>query len=221
MSRTKTLLDGVNDVLIRVGQIDSQSKLVSLINQSRQRYIDSIVFLWRDSVQDIYTLTSKPMPIEMKEADPPIVLVADKREYDLPDDLIQIRWPLEDRVNGLRIYNYPGGYETMRWDQRIPDRWEGLPYRACINPINRKLRMDRTPLVQEDGRVYQLSYDRTVIPQQQFDVMPFEDDVYESMVPLVTMMFEMKQAGQTTTLGSTAYGRAAQLLSAEQMASHY
>ena len=221
MSRTKTLLDGVNEVLIRVGQLDSGRLLVSLVSTSQQRFIDQAVGLWLDSIQDIYTLSKRPAPTEVREAEPPIVLQEDRRDYALPDNLVQIRWPIEDRETGLRIYQYPGGFEQMRRDQRIPSMWKGLPIRACINPIDRTLWMERYPTAAEAGRVYTLTYDADMLPKAASDIMPFEDNVFQAMVPLVAMLWENAENGTSTSLGRIGYGRAARLLSGEQVATHY
>lgn len=188
---SKTLLNGVNDLLDRVGILDANGELSSLTNQGKQLFIDLAVQVWNETVDDACNMMGVPHIGETGSST--ITLVTDTREYDLPSDLIQIRWPLVDQTNGQYIWEYPGGYQQMRIDQFIPGDWAGLPYSATINPTTGKLRMERAPTSAENGNAYDLLYDKDLVMDAASDTFPFSDATYRAMLPVVTEAWERRK----------------------------
>ena len=189
---SKTLLDGVNDVLQRNGIIDSNGALGSLTNLGKQLYIDLAVQVWNETVDEVCDMMGVPHPGETGSSTT-VTLVAGTREYALPSDLVQIRWPLIDETNGNYIQEYPGGYLAMRADQQIPGDWLGLAYAAAINPTTGYLRLERTPTSTEAGLVYTMIYDKDLIMDAASDTFPFMDSVYRAVMPVVAEMWERKK----------------------------
>lgn len=185
---SKTLLDGINDLLDRVGILDANGALSSLTNQGKQLFIDRGIQIWNETIDHVCNMMGEAHPGETGSSS--ITLVTGTREYDLPSDLIQIRWPLMDQTNGHYIWEYPGGYEQMRIDQMIPADWLGLPYGAVINPTTGDLRMDRTPTSTENGLVYNMLYDKDLVMDAADDSFPFSDATYRALLPVVSEGWE-------------------------------
>lgn len=201
---SKTLLQGVNDVFNRVGINTSSGELASLSHTGKQVYIDLCLQLWNEVVDQICDLMGAPHPGETGSST--ITLVSGTREYALPSDLVQIRWPLVNQTDGHYIWPYPGpnqpdgdqrhgagDYEQMRIDQQIPADWTGLPYTAAINPTTGYLRMDRTPTSSEDGDAYDLLYDKDLVMDSATDTFPFSDATYRAVMPVVAEWWERKK----------------------------
>jgi hypothetical protein len=188
---SKTLLQGVNDVLNRTGILSASGELGSLSNLGKQVYIDLAIQIWNETVDDTCDMLGIPRPGETGSSS--VTLVTGTREYDLPSDLVQIRWPLIDQTNGNYIQEYPGGYEQMRIDQQIPADWLGLPYAAAINPTTGDLRLERTPTSTENGLVYNMFYDKDLVMDSASDTFPFVDAVYRAIMPVVAASWEKKK----------------------------
>ena len=188
---TKTLLNGINDVLTRVGVVDLNGQLSSSTNAGKQTFIDLTIQLWNETIDEMCDMMGVPLVAETGSST--IALVTDTREYDLPSDLVQIRWPLVDQTNGNYLWPYPGGYEQMRIDQQIPSDWMGLPYSAAINQTTGKLRLERTPTSTENGKAYDLLYDKDLVMSSDSDTFPFADAVYRAVVPVVAEGYERKK----------------------------
>jgi len=144
--------------------------------------------IWNETVDQVCNMMGIAHPGEPGSFD--ITLVAGQREYDLPTNLVQIRWPLMDFTDGNQIDEYPGGYEQMRIDQFIPGDWLGLPYAAVINPITGLLRLEREPTSAEDGRIYSMLYDKDLAMVDEADTFPFSDATYRALVPAVAEGWE-------------------------------
>lgn len=185
---SKTLLDGINDLLDRVGILDANGTLGSLTNAGKQLYIDRGIQIWNETVDHVCNMMGEPHPGETGSSS--ITLVTDTREYDLPSDLIQIRWPLINQTDGHYIYEYCGGYEAMRIEQSIPDEWDGLPMFAVINPTTGKLRVDRNPTATDNGAVYNMLYDKDLVMDAANDTFPFTDATYRAILPVVAEGWE-------------------------------
>ena len=185
-----TLLTAVNDVLNRTGIISASGTVSSLTNSGKQVYIDLIVQIWNETID--YTCNQMGIPHIGETGSSTVTLVNGTREYTLPSDLVQIRWPLVDTTNGHYIWEWPGGYERMRIDQFIPADWTGLPYAAAINPTTGDLRMDRTPTSAEDGFAYDVLYDKDLVMSASTDTVPFSDACYRALMPVVTEVFERR-----------------------------
>jgi len=193
MARTKTLLDGVNEVLKRVGVIQGESQeFSSLVSTSRQQSIDVCVQVWNETIDNAFSKTNQPLTRETEERD--IVLANGVREYKLPSNLVTIRWPLLDSDNTQFITAYPGGYRQLRIDLSVQDNPTGIPMLGAINSSNNLLSLDRTPTSIEAGRTYKLFYDRDTEMVDAGDLFPFDDIVFRSLVPAVAHVWrEAKQ----------------------------
>lgn len=216
---TKTLLDGVNDVLRRRGEIKSNSgELASLTDSQRQTSIDLAIQAWNESVIDLYDISEMQMPNEMATSN--IMLITSTRAYTLPTDLVMIRYPLIQETNGYTIYEYGGGWDQMRRDQLQPSNYTGRPSLGCIRPSDGKLYLDRTPTSVDNGLQYTLTYDKSLIMSLAADTFPFNDEVYYMMVATVAEKLKMETANQNDTKYlvsekkyQQALGKAAGLLS--------
>lgn len=181
---SKTLLQGVNEVLNRVGVTTQTGGIASFNVPSKQVYIDLAIQVWNETVDQVCDMMGLAHPGEPGSYS--VTLVAGQREYDLPSDLVQIRWPLIDQTNGNYIDEYPGGYPQMRIDQQLPDDWTGLPYAAAINPVTSKLRLERAPTSTEgDGAVYDMFYDKDLAMTETDDTFPFSDATFRALIPVV------------------------------------
>lgn len=187
---SKTLLEGVNDILNRTNITSAAGEVSSLTNAGKQVYIDTIVQIWNETLD--LCCNQMGIPKVGETASSTITLVTDTREYDLPSDLVQLRWPLIDHTNGHYIWEWPGGYERMRIDQFTPADWTGLPYHAAINPTTAKLRLDRTPTSAENGNTYDVLYDKDLVMSTDTDTFPFTDAAYRAVVPVVAEVFERR-----------------------------
>ena len=185
-----TLLTAVNAVLDRTSITSASGGVSSLTNSGKQVYIDTIVQIWNETIDNACNMMGIPHVGETGSST--ITLVTDTREYSLPSDLIQIRWPLIDYTNGHYIWEWCGGYEQMRIDQFTPTDWTGLPHSAVINPTTGKLRMDRTPTSAENGKAYDMLYDKDLVLADDADVIPFSDATYRALMPVVAEVFERR-----------------------------
>ena len=185
-----TLLTAVNAVLNRTAIVSASGTVSSLTNAGKQVYIDVTVQIWNEIVDDACNMMGEAHVGETGSST--ITLVTDTREYSLPSDLVQIRWPLIDQTNGHYIWQYCDGYSQMRIDQFLPADWMGLPYSAAINPTTGLLRMSRTPTIAENGNAYNLFYDKDLVMTVATDTIPFSDAVYRALMPVVTEVFERR-----------------------------
>lgn len=187
-----TLLAGINAVLNRVHITSVNGPITSLTDQGRQVHIDLCVQLWNEAIDTLYDMTGTSRTQEAATSS--ITLESGTREYDLPTDLVQIRWSLLNEANGYEILEYAGGYEQMRRDQLQPSSWTGLPMFAAINPTNGKLRMDRAPDDDSDGIVFVLLYDQDNAISAAADVIPVPNDAcYRALVAAIAEVWEMKK----------------------------
>lgn len=187
-----TLLDGVNAVLKRVNIIKGETGEITSLSQSTiQHEIDVCVQCWNEVITELYSATRLPHPQELKSAN--ITLLSGEREYDLPNDLVVIRFPLMENTNGYYIFEWEPGFEDLRQHQQIPSNWLGRPNFACINPKNNKLYMDYIPTSQESGLIYDLIYDRELLMSSSTDAFPFNNTVYTSLIPCVAERWKLDQ----------------------------
>ena len=118
------------------------------------------------------------------------------RDYALPSNLIQIRWPLIDETNGQYISEYPGGYDQIVIDQIFPDNYHGLPHLGAIRTTDGQLYVDFIPQSAENGRVYTLRYDKDLSLSTATDTFPFDDVVFRALVPAVAEMWKRDKRAQ-------------------------
>ena len=101
-----TLLQLVNRAAKRSKRTGGPSgTFTSLTDTAQQHVVDEMVNNINSVIQEIYSLSTKPMP---KETAPgTITLETGTREYDLASDLEQIHWPLINETNGAFVEEYP------------------------------------------------------------------------------------------------------------------
>jgi len=212
-----SLLDAVNNTLKRVKIISGvNGDLSSLTDSARQTQIDTVVQVINESIHELYSLSEIPLPNQSATSN--ITLVTDTREYALPSDLEQIRFPLMDTTHGRYILEYDGGYEQMRIDQPIPDNFKGTPLYACINPTNDMLRLNVTPQAPENGLVYEMLYDKRHSLSAAADTFPFSDTVVDALVPAWGQMWSREQRNSfDKDLFAYHFGRAVRYLNETPM----
>ncbi len=196
-----TMLRFVNQVMRELGLVGGeQTELQSFTDSSRQRMVDSIIQKTNETVHELYSATTTPIPTETRERD--IVLRENIRSYQLPDSLAQIRWPLVNSKDSMRIDEYLGGYDQMRQDQLQQHMFRGTPYYACIHPNDGKLFMDRFPQAGDAGRTYRIFFDRTLTLESEDDIFPFKAT---SCYALVAAVAERYRGAHRGGLDSNVY----------------
>jgi len=193
---SRTLLQGVNEVLKRLGDIKSNSgELSSLTDSQRQVQIDLAVQVWNEVILDLYDSCEEQLPKEMSTST--ITLATGDRDYSLPTDMTYIRWPLKNDSNGYLIQEYPGGWQQMLLDQLQPANFTGRPFYGCIRPSDGLLYLDRIPTAADNGLAYTLYYDKSLIMSSAASVYPFSDDVFTELVPAVAEKIKMERDNQS------------------------
>lgn len=217
----KTLLDGVNEVLKRVGLIQGDSGLLTTLTDSpRQTYIDLAVQLWNEAVEQLYTNSDIPLPLEMAEST--ITLVTGTRDYALASDLVALRWPLVNRDKGEYIHEWRKGYHDLIVSQPQPAQWEGLATFGAISPIDGKIFLERIPTAEHNAKVFTYNYDKDISLAVAAATFPFDDIVFRAMVPVVAELWAAKKnrAGEGGTV-KVNYGRASRTLTRQPMRSNW
>lgn len=172
-----TLLTGINDLLKRVGEISGDaSVLTSLTDSARQKHIDRAVQMYNEAIILLYDMTNTPMESELAEGT--ITLVTGTRSYALPSGLVKLNWPLHDQTNGNYIIEYPGGYLQIKKDQPQPANFTGRPLGGAISPVDGTLYLDRIPTANENGEVFTVYYDKSLLMTLASDNFPCSDTVY-------------------------------------------
>lgn len=181
----KTLLNGVNDVLEKLGLIHGDTAvLTTLTDSARQRAINLTIDSWNEVITNLYSYTETPRPNELAENT--ITLVTSDRDYALQTDLVLLHFPLRDETNGHVIDEYPGGYLQLVNDQIYPSQENGLPQYGVIRPTDGELYLDKIPSSNENGLVFKYRYDKELLMSAAADTMPFTDTVYTALLPAVT-----------------------------------
>lgn len=189
---SKTLLNGVNEVLKRVGEIQGDaSALSSLTDSPRQAYIDLAVQVWNELIDEAYNAADQPLPSILAEAT--ITLATGDRDYALNSAVSRLYWPLLNETTGQNIEEYPGGYMAMVAEQITPASYTGLAQFAAIRPTDGQLYLDRIPTADENGAVYKYRYEKDGVLSAASDTMPFSDKVFRAMVPAVAEMWRRRR----------------------------
>lgn len=207
----KTLLNCVNEILTRTRIITGDAgELTSLTDSPRQPAIDIAVQVVNEGIDDLYTTSNKPHPLEQAEST--ITLVTGDRDYTLATDLVQLRFPLIDKTNNQYIFEYPGGYNKILEDDPEQDD-TGLPLLGAISPVDETLYLDRTPTSSENGNIYTYQYDKDLELSVAADTVPFKNIVFRAMVPAWVQLWkrEMRQEFDGDLI-KISIGRAARLL---------
>lgn len=208
---SKTLLDGLNEVLKAVNVIQGDSGLLTtLTDAGRQVYIDAAIRLWNETVDEIYSQVNESKPNQMAEAT--ITLATGDRDYDLNASLIRLHFPLINEANGYLIEEYGGEYLDMMVEQSS-GTYTGRPCQALIRPTDGALYLDRSPTSAENGLVYKYRYDKELVLTAADDEFPFNDAVFRALVPAVAERWKLDQ-NRTITEGvyRASMGRAARFL---------
>ncbi len=216
----KTLLNGVNEILKRVGLVAGDAgTLTTLTDNARQTAIDTAVQVINEGIDALYAASPEAQPNEQGEST--LTLVAGTRAYSLATDLVQMRWPLIDKTNSQTIEEYPGGYNAML-SADIEQDDTGLPMLGAIRPTDGKLHLDRAPTSAEAGRIYTYQYDADQALAVAADTVPFTDAVFRAMVPAWVQLWKREKRNEfDNDLFQQTIGRAAQLLTEKQPRTHY
>ncbi len=181
---SKDLLDGVNRVLIKVGEIESRSTLTSLTDSSRQVFIDTAIDSWNEVVDEMFSLADCPRPNSIKTRS--ITLVQGQREYRLNSQLVTLRteYQMIDETNSHTITLVDGGHRAIILGDLEQDD-DGIPAYAALSPENGKLVMDVIPDAEAAGRIYKYRFEHDKILDDADDEFPFGDTVFLALVGAV------------------------------------
>lgn len=189
---SKSLITLVNDVLRNAGFITGESgELTSLTDTARQVEIDIAKKVINTCISEVYSLANTPLPIEMAVSN--ITLVEGQREYDLPSNLVQIRYPIIFEEDQHTVPEYCGGFDKMRKDQLDPSNYTGRPQHACINPTTGLLRFDYIPTSEDVGDEYRLYYDKEMLLDVADDEIAFSDTASNHLVEVATVDWKFKR----------------------------
>lgn len=211
----KALLDGVNQVLTKVGVLDSNSGLLAnLVNSGKQTFIDLAVQVLNETVDEIYSLLDKPKPTQLAEST--ITLVADDRDYVLATDLVMLLPDFglisESDSHVIFILKDDGYRQIILGDLEQDDT--GLPTTAAIRPTDGQLFMDRTPTSAQAGRIYRYRYTKELELVAATDEFPFGNTVFRAVVPAAAEMWKRERHKDFSQgLVKLSLGRAARLIS--------
>lgn len=216
----KTLLNSINEILKRVGQIHGDSEaLTSLTSTARQRSIDVSIQVINEGIDELYTASHLSLPLVQAEGT--VTLVTSDRDYTLATDLVRLRWPFIDKTNTQYIYEKAGGYNAiLREDPEQDDT--GLPHYGAISPVDGTLYLDRIPTSEENGRVYTYQYDKDLVLDEATDTVPFSDFVFRAMVPAWVQLYRRDMQSEfDEALFVMNIGRASRLLTRTTARTHY
>lgn len=186
----KTLLDGVNELGRRVGLIQGDSGVFSSLTDSpRQQFIDVAVQVFNELVDDVYSRSDRAHPIEMDEDT--IILISNKRNYPLRDEVTRLFWPMLDETNGQYITEYPGSYIDMVNLQPFPDNEKGLPRMGAWNPNDGFIYLDNIPQSAEAGKVYKYRFSKDLVMTLSTDRFPFADVVFRAIMPAAAELWRL------------------------------
>jgi hypothetical protein len=208
-----TLLDAVNEVLKKTGLIAGDAgELQSLTDSARQRGIDLAIQSIGEGVDELFTACGIAQP--KQQAEGTLTLQTNVRAYELPDELVRLRFPLIDKTNSQYVLEFPGGYNALLIYDPKQD-FAGLPYYACIRPTDGWLYFDRTPTSAENGRVYTYQYDKDLTLDEATDVFPFNATVFRAMISPWAQLWKREMRGASefdSALFTKNIARAARLL---------
>lgn len=207
----KTLLDAVNEVLIRANVIQGDAtRLTTLTDSARQHTIDVSVQVINEGIDELYSASHVELPSEQAEAT--ITLANGSRSYALNANLTKLIFPLIDKTNTAFIAKFPGTYEDMLLlDPEQNDT--GLPWWGIISPVNGQLFMNVTPTAIEAGRVYTYQYEKDLAMSSITDTVPFNNKVFRAMVPAWHQLYKREMKNEFDgDLYQMSMGRAARVM---------
>ena len=220
-----TYLVAVNATLRRVGVIAGDaSALTTFTDTQRQREVDIVLQVWNEIVHELYDLGS----LQGEVADGSITLVTDTDNYAVPTDFEQMAGAtyltrVMVKSDGVRLFEYPGGYRQMFIDQ--PDRadFTGAANYWALNLTNNTFRLDKRPTLTENDDVFNFVYDKRINLSATGDTMPFSDTVTEALQSVVAEIFRIDFHGETRDPISSIAGfkRAASLITQKKRRRRY
>lgn len=216
----KTLLDGVNEILRRTGDVAGDASLLtSLTDSARQVSIDIAKQVINEGIDEIYSIPGMSRPAQLKEAT--VTLLTATRAYSLATDLVRLHWPLIDKTNTGYIWRYAAGYEGLLL--RDPQQDDtGLPTSGAIRPTDGKLFLNVAPPSADNGKVYTYQYDKDTGLSVLTDNVPFNDSVFRAMVPAWVQLYMRDRRGSfDAAIFKASFGRACALLSEEEPSESY
>lgn len=217
----KTLLNGTNEVLKALGVIQGDSGLLTTLSDSaRQTHIDLVVQKWNEAVGQLYRVCNRPKPDALAENT--ITLATDDRDYALQADLVEMIFPLQDETNGSYLFEWTRGYLDMVARQPQPANYTGLAQYAVIRPTDGELYLDRIPTSVENTRVYKYRYKKSLLLSAAADTMPFTDETFTAMVPVVTQLYRReRESGGDDPYLTSSFAMAARALTQIKARSHW
>ena len=184
-----TFLDAVAAVLARAGEISQDvGSLTTFGDSARSVKITVCKQCWNDVLLNIATASTVELPKMWARSS--IILATSTTSYALPDDFEQIEWPLTNASDGYTISEYSGGFKQFRIDRRQPQLFTGTPYFGVIDPVTKKLLIDTVPSDTDDGRTYELIYQKSLSLVNETDLFPISDDAVRAMFGAVCEIFK-------------------------------
>ncbi len=211
----KTLLDGVNEILKRVNILAGDAGLLtSLTDSARQVSIDVAIQAINEGIEEVFSASGVALPNSQGEST--ITLVTSTKAYSLATDMVQMRWPLIDKTNGVYMFEFAGGYNRMlEIDPR--QTFSGTPIFACIRPTDGKLFLQQSPTSADNGKVYTYQYDKDTAITTAAAAMPFDDAVFRAMVPVWSETWKRQERQSfDADLFKLSFGRACRLITQRQ-----
>lgn len=210
----KTLLQGVNEVLKKVGILDNDGELTSLSDSARQTSIDLAVQVLNEIVDQVYESADLSKPNQLAERT--ITLNTGDRDYILHSSLIRLRteYHLIDETNNDIIYllNDDDGYRKIILGDIEQDD-TGKPTYAAIRPTDGQLFLDRAPTSDYDGREYKYRFDADLSLSVVADTFPFTDGVFRAIVPASAELWKRyRQQSFDAAIFSGSIGRASRMM---------
>jgi len=200
----RTLLQAVNKVLRRVGEIDTD--LTTFTVSANQNEIDTTIQAWNEVIDDLQSLGSWPASV----GEGTITLVASTKTYAAAADFDGIaddptgRPVMLDTTNGRYLYEFPGGWDGMRRAQLVPANHTGTPNFWAVNKTDGTIELDNAPTSADAGNVYRYIYNKQLDLAATTDTFPFLDDVIDTLIPAVVQVFRRDRKGAWERGAATA-----------------
>ena len=205
------LLEGVNRLLVKVGEVTKRNELTTLTDSSRQVFIDDAIDVINEVVDELYTFSSQPRPKGIRSS---TLELSATREYTLHSNMTRLRtdYHLIDETNNLIITLVEDGHQDVVFGDIEQDD-TGLPHFATINPENGRLIMDRTPDSPSIGRIYKYRYEKDLELSDADDEFPFNTTVLRAIVPAAAELWRRDhEQNFDTAIFRSSLGRAARFL---------
>jgi len=203
MAKTITFLAAVNETLKRAGVIaGSSGELTTFTGSNRQTDIDMMLSSWNDVIDELYSIG-----VERESTAEGTFTISTSgtdsgREYSVPADFVDIIGNPVNMENSYILKPYPGGFEAMRIARLDPDDFQGQPSWYVISPVNGNIRIDTTPTTDEDGDVYEFTYQKAINLSGTTDTFPFDDEVVRTLQDAVWQTWILRRQSSSDFLES-------------------